>query len=86
MHSMPKKIAELVFAPRTRTIWLALAGLFLGSALCPFNPPAEDGPQPVNQGKIMNSAAQNRTDLENRQLERPAPAAREMETATFALG
>ena len=61
MTSMPKRLTGLALAPRTRFIWLALAGFFLGSALCPFNPPAEDGPQQMKQGEIMNSPSEIRS-------------------------
>jgi hypothetical protein len=86
MTSLPKRLTELVLAPGSRLIWLALAGFFLGSALCPFNPPAQDGPQPVKQGEIMNSASEVRTDIENEHLNRLASSTGEIETATFALG
>jgi hypothetical protein len=59
MAFMQKRITELVFAPRSRLIWLALAGFFLGSALCPFNPPSEDGLQQIKQGTTMNGQSEN---------------------------
>ena len=86
MTSLPKRLTEFVFAPRSRIIWLALAGFFLGSALCPFNPPAEDGLQPMKQGEIMNSPSQIPTNMDNQHLTRSASATGEIETATFALG
>jgi hypothetical protein len=86
MNSMPKKITGLVLAPGTRLIWLALAGFFLGSAFCPFNPPGDHGASSVKQGEIMNSTAENTATMENRHLEGPAPQTRQIETATFALG
>jgi len=86
MTSLPKRLTGFVFAPRSRIVWLALAGFFLGSALCPFNPPAQDGLQPVKEGEIMNSASEVRTDIENEHLNRLASSTGEIETATFALG
>ena len=82
----PKKITGLVFAPGARLIWIALAGLFLGSALCPFNPPAGDEPESVKQGEMMNSAAENLTEIQNKRFSGPAPGTEQLETATFALG
>ncbi len=72
---MPKKITDLAFAPRARLIWIALAGFFLGSALCPFNPPAKDGPQSEKQGETMNNPAENLTNIENEHFDTPVPAA-----------
>ena len=86
MTSLPKRLTEFVFAPRSRIIWLALAGFFLGSALCPFNPPAEDGPQAMKQGEIMNSPSEVPANMDNQHLTRSASATGEIETATFALG
>ena len=86
MTSLPKRLTGFVFAPRSRIIWLALAGFFLGSALCPFNPPAEDGPQPMKQGEIMNSPSESQTSVENKHFDGSASATGEIETATFALG
>ncbi len=86
MTSLPKKMTEFAFAPRSRLVWLALAGFFLGSALCPFNPPAQDGPQQTKQGEIMNIASEIPANMDNQHLARSAPATGEIETATFALG
>ncbi len=86
MTSLPKRMTEFAFAPRSRIVWLALAGFFLGSALCPFNPPAEDGPQQIKQGEIMNSPSEIQANMDNQKIARPAPAAGQIETATFALG
>jgi hypothetical protein len=86
MTSLPKRLTELVLAPRSRLIWLALAGFFLGSALCPFNPPARDEPQPMKQGETMNSPSAIGTNMENEHYIRPASATGQIETATFALG
>jgi hypothetical protein len=86
MNSMPKKITGLVLAPRARIIWLALAGFFLGSALCPFNPPGDNGEQSVKQGEIMNSVSENQVNMESKPFSRPTPETRQIETATFALG
>jgi hypothetical protein len=83
---MQKKITELVLAPRARVIWLALAGFFLGSALCPFNPPTADEPSSISQGETMNSAPERVTNTENKHFEHPIPSTGEIETATFALG
>ncbi len=86
MTSLPKRLTEFVFAPRSRIVWLALAGFFLGSALCPFNPPAEHGPQQMKQGEIMNSPSEIPAHMDNQPLARLASATGEIETATFALG
>jgi hypothetical protein len=86
VNFMPKKITDLAFAPRARLIWIALAGFFLGSALCPFNPPARDGQQSEKQGETMNNPAQDLTNIEKEHFDTPAPATREIQTATFALG
>jgi hypothetical protein len=86
MTSMPMKITELVFAPRVRVIWLALAGFFLGSALCPFNPPAGDEPHSIKQGETMNAPLENPINTNTILLDRQAMPAPEIETATFALG
>jgi len=81
-----KKIIESVFAPGTRIVWLALAGFFLGSALCPFNPPNDHGSQSVKEGEIMNTSAESLTTIDNKHFLGPAPEKRQIETATFALG
>jgi len=86
MTSLPKRLTEFAFAPRSRIVWLALAGFFLGSALCPFNPPAEDSPKPMKQGEIMNSASEIQVNMDNQHLTGSASATGEIETATFALG
>ncbi len=86
MTSIPKRLTGLALAPRARFIWLALAGFFLGSALCPFNPPSEDGPKQIKQGEIMNNPSESRMNIENMRLNRLASAPSETETATFALG
>jgi hypothetical protein len=86
MTFLPKRLTEFVFAPRSRIVWLALAGFFLGSALCPFNPPAQDGPQQMKQGEIMNSPSESQTRVENKHFDGLPSATGEIETATFALG
>ncbi|MGO8944533.1 MAG: hypothetical protein ACLQJ7_12780 [Syntrophobacteraceae bacterium] len=86
MTSLPKRLTEFAFAPRSRIVWLALAGFFLGSALCPFNPPAEDGTQQIKQGEIMNSPSEIPATMDNQHLVRPVATTAEIETATFALG
>ncbi len=86
MASIPKKIGELVLAPGSRLIWLALGGFFLGSALCPFDPPADNGAQFVRQGEIMNNPSENRVNMESKQFHRLAPQTGQVETAAFALG
>ena len=86
MTSLPKRLTEFAFAPRSRIVWLALAGFFLGSALCPFNPPAEDGQQKMKQGEIMNSPSESQTSVENKHFAGLTSATVEMQTATFALG
>lgn len=85
MTSFPKKLTELVFAPRSRIVWLALAGFFLGSALCPFNPPAQEGPKIIKQGDKMNSASEIMAKVEDQHFT-PSASTGEIETATFALG
>jgi hypothetical protein len=79
-------MTEFAFAPRSRIVWLARAGFLLGSALCPFNPPAEDGPQQTKQEEIMNSASEMPANMDNQHLARSPSATGEIETATFALG
>lgn len=86
MTSLPKKLTELVIAPRARLIWLALAGFFLGSALCPFNPPAADQPQTIREDEVMNSPSESRVSVETQRLNTLASTSSEIETATFALG
>lgn len=86
MTSLPKRLTELVIAPRARLIWLALAGFFLGSALCPFNPPAADQPQTMKESEVMNSPLESKASEETQHFGGLAPASSEIETATFALG
>jgi hypothetical protein len=86
MTSLPKRLTGFVLAPRSRIIWLALAGFFLGSALCPFNPPAQDGPQLMKEGEVVNSTSEILANTDDELLNRSALAAGEIETATFALG
>ena len=86
MTSLPKRLTELVIAPRARLIWLALAGFFLGSALCPFNPPAADQPQTMKESEVMNSPLESKASEETQHFSGLAPASSEIETATFALG
>jgi len=86
MTSLPKRLTELVIAPRARLIWLALAGFFLGSALCPFNPPAGDRPQAMKEGQVMNSPSESNASVETQHLYGLASASSQIETATFALG
>jgi hypothetical protein len=86
MTSLPKRLTELVIAPRARLIWLALAGFFLGSALCPFNPPAADQPQAMKESEVMNSPSESKASEETQHFNGLASASSEIETATFALG
>ncbi len=86
MTSLPKKLTELVIAPRARLIWLALAGFFLGSALCPFNPPAPDQPQTIREDEVMNSPSESLASVETQRLNTLASTSSKIETATFALG
>ena len=86
MTSLPKRLTELVIAPRARLIWLALAGFFLGSALCPFNPPAGDQPQTMKESEEMNSPSESKASVETQHFNGLASASSEIETATFALG
>lgn len=86
MTSMPKRLTELGLAPRTRPIWLALAAFFLGSALCPFNPPAGDQADTAQKGEVMKSPSESRVDDENRHRNGSMSASSETQTATFALG
>jgi hypothetical protein len=86
MTSLPKRLTELTVAPRTRIIWLALAGFFLGSALCPFNPPAGDQPQTTKASEEMNRPSESQASVETQHFNRLASASSEIETATFALG
>ncbi len=86
MTSSSNRLTGFVFAPRGGIIWAALAAFFLGSTLCPFNPPAEDGPQPMKQGAIMNSSTEIQTSVEHKHFGGLASATGEIETATFALG
>jgi hypothetical protein len=86
MTSMQKRLAELVMAPRTRLIWLALAGFFLGSAFCPFNPPAADQPQVMKESEVMNSPSESSASVQTQHFNGLASASSETETATFALG
>ncbi len=85
MASLPKRLTQLVLAPGSRLIWLALAGFFLGSALCPFNPPAADEPPAMKGREIMNSPLESKTIEDDQQFNGLA-AASEIQTATFALG
>jgi hypothetical protein len=50
---------------KVRLVWLALAGFFPGSALCPFNPPAADQPDSVKERAAMNSPSESRANVEN---------------------
>jgi hypothetical protein len=86
MTSMPKRLKELVSSSRARLIWLALAAFFLGSALCPFNPPAGGRPNSMKEREAMNSPSEGRTNVENEHFNGLAAASSEIETATFALG
>jgi hypothetical protein len=86
MTSVPRRITGLAIAPKARLIWIALSGFFLGSALCPFNPPSGNGPQSIKQEETMNSQAENLKNIESKHFDSPAPATGEIETATFALG
>ncbi len=86
MTSLPKSLSKLVLAPGARIIWLALAGFFLGSALCPFNPPAGEQPQAMKERETMNSPLESKTSADNHQFNGLASAPSEVETATFALG
>ncbi len=79
-----RRLKELFAVPRRRLIWPSLVLFFVGSAICSFNPPADDGQQIIRRGNIMNSQSEGqtseRTDL------RSGAASSETETATFALG
>ncbi len=86
MKSLQKKLLESGNASRAGLIWLALAGFFLGSALCPFNPPVDDRPNSVKEGKKMNTTSESRTNIENTHVNASASTSPEIETATFALG
>jgi hypothetical protein len=65
---------------------LALAGFFLGSALCPFNPPAGDHPDSLKERAAMNSQSASLTNVENKQFNGLTSASSAIETATFGLG
>ena len=86
MNFSPHKLTELVFTPRARVIWLALTGFFLGSALCPLNPPPMEESSSKEQGETMNSAPEIHTNIDKNHLKYPVSATRETEKATFALG
>jgi hypothetical protein len=86
MTSLQKRLTELVMAPRARLIWLAVAAFFLGSAFCPFNPPAGDQPQTTKESESMNSLSESKAGVETQHFNGLVSAASEIETATFALG
>jgi hypothetical protein len=65
---------------------LALAGFFLGSALCPFNPPAADQPDSLKERAGMNNPSEGLTNVENKHFDNLTSALSAIETATFALG
>ena len=86
MPSLQKKLTGFVLAPRAKLIWLALVGFFLGSALCAFNPPADERQYSMKMGETMNNPSGSRINSENMRLSGLASASSEIETATFALG
>ncbi len=85
MDSPKKRFAVLFATRRNRMIWLALVGFFVGSAICPFNPPARDETQSMRAEEAIRYSSND-----NRNKERTMPASeaksQEFETATFALG
>ncbi len=85
MKSTPQSSLEFGSSRMPRFIWLALAAFFLGSALCPFDPPVEDRSHSVKEENHMNSTAESSTNIENEHL-KAASASPEFGTATFALG
>jgi hypothetical protein len=85
MKSTPERPFEFGSSRMPRIVWLALAAFFLGSALCPFNPPVDDRSNSVKDGKYMNTAAESSTNIENEHL-KAVSMSQEIETATFALG
>ena len=86
MTSMQKRLTELVMAPGARIIWMALAGFFLGSAFCPFNPPAADQAQVMKESEVMNSRSESNASVQTQHFKGLASTSSETETATFALG
>lgn len=86
MTSQPHRLTELFPSSRARLIWLALAGFFLGSALCPFNPPAADQLDSLKERAAMNSPSESLTNVENKHFNGLTSTSSEIETATFALG
>ncbi|MHC1726762.1 MAG: hypothetical protein AB9866_12260 [Syntrophobacteraceae bacterium] len=84
MAFLSEKVKESIAAPRSRFIWAALVLFFIGSAICSFNPPADDGQKLIRGEQTMNSQsgsqANERTDLKS------GVASSGIETATFALG
>ena len=86
MNFQRHRLTELVLAPKAGLIWLALAGFFLGSALCPFNPPTGAQPDSAKERTTMNSQSESMTNVENKQFNGLTSVSPEIETATFALG
>ena len=84
---MQMKFTDLVFTPRSRVIWAALAAFLMGSALCPFNPPAGEEPNFIKQGETMNAPLEKSINNDTTAPGlRAFSSRREIETATFALG
>lgn len=79
-----RKSKESSDSRRSRLLWPALVFFFVGSAICSFNPPANNGQQVVEGEQAMNSRSEGhekeRTDLKG------GLAPSQIETATFALG
>ncbi len=71
--------------PRNRLIWLALVGFFVGSAICPFNPPAPDGQKSMNTEETLTNPSNDNINKE-RIMSAIGAKSPEIETATFALG
>jgi hypothetical protein len=80
------RVSKLVLASRVKVVWLALAGFFLGSALCPFNPPAAERQDSFRETTAMNSGSEGSTNMGDKSFNGPSATSSEIETATFALG
>jgi hypothetical protein len=80
-----RKQTESLSAQKNRLILLVVSTFFLGSAICPFNPPV-GGELSTKQGEIMNHSTQSAVKKEMEEKNLPVSEAGELQTATFALG
>ena len=84
MDILRQRLEESTVVPPRGLIWTLLVLFLLGTAICSFNPPVQDGQDIVRKEYTMN--AQTKSSGSERTGPWSDTAPLKTETATFALG